>query len=45
MREKELVNVYVFQQHIALSKTERFQNITHRDERKDTKDYIKVGLV
>ena len=40
-REKGLVNVYISQQPITLSKTGRFQ----RDERKDTKDYIKVSLV
>ena len=40
--EKELVNDYIFQQPIALSKTGRFFKITQRDERKDTKDYIKV---
>ena len=44
VRENELVNVYIFQQPIALSKTERFK-ITHRDERKDNKYYIKVSLV
>ena len=44
VRENELVNVYIFQQPIALSKTGRFK-ITHRDERKDNKDYIKVSLV
>ena len=44
VRENELVNVYISQQPIALSKTGRFK-ITHRDERKDNKDYIKVSLV
>ena len=43
-REKGLVNVCIFQLPIALSKTGRFQN-NSEDERKDTKDYIKVSLV
>ena len=29
-REKDLVNVYIFQQPIALSKTEQFQNNSDR---------------
>ena len=43
-REKGPINVYIFQQPIALSKTGRFQN-TQTDERKGTKDYITVILV
>ena len=43
-REKGLVSVYVFHKPIALSKTGRFQ-ITHTDERKGIKYYIKVSLV
>ena len=44
-REKGLVNVYMFQQPIALSETGQLKQddfkITQRDERKDTKYYIK----
>ena len=43
-REKSLVNVYTFQQPIALSKQEDFK-ITQTDERNDSKDCIKVSLV
>ena len=41
---KGLVNVYIFHQPIALSKTGRFQN-NSEDKRKGSKDYIKVSLV
>ena len=43
-REKGLVNVYISQQPIALSKQDDFK-VTQTDERKGTKDYIKVSLV
>ena len=43
VREKELVNVYIFRNPFCL-KQDDFK-ITQRDERKDTKDYIKVSLV
>ena len=39
---KGLVNVYIFHQPIALSKTGRLQNSS---ERYGSKDYIKVSLV
>ena len=42
---KGLVNVYNFQQPIALSETKQDDfKITQTDERKGTKDYIKVSL-
>ena len=41
VREKGLVNVCIFQQPVALSKTGRLQNT----ERKGAKDYITVSLV
>ena len=44
VRENELVNVCIFQQPLLCLKQDNFK-ITHRDERKDTKDYIKVSLV
>ena len=39
---KGLVDVYIFHQPIALSKTDK---ITLRDERKGNTNYIKVSLV
>ena len=43
VREKELVNVFIFQQPMLYLKQDDFK-ITQRDEIKNTKDYIKVSL-
>ena len=43
VREEGLVNVFSFQQPIALSKRGRFQD--NSEERKGSRDYIKVSLV
>ena len=41
---KGLVNVYIFHQPIALSKTDDFK-ITLRDEGKGSEDYIKISHI
>ena len=43
-REKGLVNFYIFQQPLLCLRQNDLKT-TQTDERKDTKDYIKVSLV